>query len=82
MAKKGHTNNPAGRPSGIPNKLTMELRSALKAVIDAELERIPELLEGLEPRERLELVIKLLRFILPVPTPLSATHGEPMDFGL
>ncbi len=54
-----------GRKEGTPNRLTKELRTILKDVLYNELEKIEELLEFLEPKERLELVIKILLFILP-----------------
>ena len=47
-----------GRQKGTPNRLTKELRTILKDVLYYELEKIEELLESLEPKERLELVIK------------------------
>ena len=53
-----------GREKGTPNRLTKELRTILKDVLYNELERIEELLESLEPKERLELVIKILPFII------------------
>ena len=43
-----------GREKGTPNRLTKELRTILKDVLYNELERIEELLESLEPKERLE----------------------------
>ena len=53
-----------GRQKGTPNRLTKELRTILKDVLYNELEKIEELLESLEPKERLELVIKILPFII------------------
>jgi len=58
-------NKYGGRQKGTPNRLTKELRTILKDVLYNELERIEELLESLEPKERLELVVKLIPFILP-----------------
>ena len=43
-----------GREKGTPNRLIKELRTILKNVLYNELERIEELLESLEPKERLE----------------------------
>tara|TARA_B110000902_G_scaffold158453_1_gene181642 strand:+ start:177 stop:404 length:228 start_codon:yes stop_codon:yes gene_type:complete len=54
-----------GREKGTLNRLIKELRTILKNVLCNELERIEELLESLEPKERLEQVIKILPFILP-----------------
>jgi len=42
---------------GTPNRLTKELRTILKDVLYNELEKIEELLESLDPKERLEFVI-------------------------
>jgi hypothetical protein len=54
-----------GRGAGMPNKVTSELRKTLKGIIAAELEAVPSTLEGLPPKERLELLIKLLPFAMP-----------------
>ena len=42
-------------------------------------EKIEELLESLEPKERLELVIKILPFILPKVDKIGHTYNEPFD---
>jgi hypothetical protein len=54
-----------GRAAGTPNKVTSELRKTLKAIVAAELESLPVTLTELGPRERLDLVIKLLPFCMP-----------------
>ena len=51
----------------------------LKDVLYNELDRIEELLESLEPKERLELVIKLIPFILPKVDKIGHTYNEPFD---
>ena len=71
-----------GRQKGTPNRLTKELRTILKDVLYNELERIEELLESLEPKERLELVIKLMPFALPKVDKIGHTNNEPYDFNL
>ena len=57
-----------GRKSGTPNRLTREIRETLKGVIDYELSRLGETLEGLPPEKRLELIVKLP----PLACPLAA----------
>ena len=52
-----------GRKKGTPNKLTKELRSVLKEVIYNELENIEEQLNQLDPKQRVELVIKLMPYL-------------------
>jgi len=54
-----------GRAAGTPNRLTKELRTVLRDMIAAELDALPKTLEGLSPKERLDVVIKLLPFCLP-----------------
>ena len=62
---KGKTNNPNGRPAGSPNKITAEVRQSLQSALSGEIEKIGKLLESLEPKERLEIIVKLLQYILP-----------------
>lgn len=71
-----------GRSKGTPNKLTKELRSVLKGVVYNELETIQDKFEHLEPKERLELLIKLLPFVLPKVESASHTINEPIDWNL
>ena len=68
-----------GRQKGTPNRLTKELRTILKNVLYNELENIEQLLESLEPKERVELVIKLIPFILPKVNRIGHTYNEPFD---
>lgn len=54
-----------GRQKGTPNKLTKELQSVLKDVIYEEIKRLPERLDELDTKGRLELLVKLMSFIFP-----------------
>jgi hypothetical protein len=54
-----------GRTAGTENKTTKEIRAVLKEIINDELLNIESLLCKLQPKERLELVIKLMPFVLP-----------------
>ena len=63
-----------GRTSGTPNKITIELRKALKAVISTQLETLPETLAELQPKERIELIIKLLPFCMPKVNPIGGQY--------
>ena len=69
-----------GRKKGTPNKLTKELRSVLKEVIYNELENIEERLDQLEPKQRIELMIKLMPYVFPKVESVSHTTNEPIDF--
>ncbi len=63
-----------GRVAGTPNRITIELRKTLKAVVASELELLPGTLEQLPPKERLELLIKLLPFCMPKVNPIGGTY--------
>ena len=54
-----------GREAGTPNKLTQELKIILKDIVARELENLEENLKNLDPKERLEIVVKLLPFVMP-----------------
>ena len=69
-----------GRQKGTPNRMTKELRSVLKDVLYQELEQIQSHLDTLKPRERVELLIKLMPFVLPKVTSISHTNNEPLDW--
>jgi hypothetical protein len=63
-----------GRIAGTPNKVTSELRKTLKAIVASELESLPGTLGELPPRERLDLLIKLLPFCMPKVNQISGSY--------
>ena len=69
-----------GRQKGTPNRLTKELRAILKEALHKELKGIGERLEQLEPKERLEVLIKLMPFVFPRMNTTSHSMDEPVDF--
>mgnify|MGYP007071991249 CR=1 FL=1 len=71
-----------GRQKGTPNRLTKELRAVLKDVVFNELENIDARLKQLEPKQRIEIVIKLMPYILPKVEPASHKINEPLDWNL
>ena len=75
--KPGESGNINGRPPGSKNLITRDLREALKILISDELKKLPDLLGKLEPRDRVDLTIKLLSFVLPKLEKISPTFGEP-----
>ena len=61
--------------------ITQDLRSKLKAIFETEIEKIAELLETLEPKERLNLLCKIMPFVLPKVESIYHDLGEPDKFG-
>jgi len=57
--------------------LTRNLREILKEIIQKEIEMLPEQLNQLEPRDRLNLTIKLMPFVFPKVNSISHSTGEP-----
>ena len=74
-------NKYGGRTKGTPNKITSELRRTLKHIVDDELQILQNNIKELLPKERLELLIKLLPYVLPKVQTVNAKDGEPIDSG-
>ena len=73
-------NKYGGREKGTPNRITKELRSLLKDVLYEEIGALQERLDTLNPKERVELLIKLMPYALPKVTSVSHTTNEPLDY--
>jgi hypothetical protein len=63
--KKRLTNNPNGRPKGTPNKITGELRVRISEFLEKNFETIETDFEKLEPKERAQLYVKLIEYVIP-----------------
>ena len=74
-------NKYGGRQKGTPNRITKELRSLLKDVMYDEIGALQERLDALNPKERVELLMKLMPYALPKVTSISHTTNEPLDWG-
>ena len=71
-----------GRIKGVPNRLTKEMRSVLKDVIYNELDDVQNTLKSLKPKERLDVVLKLMPYVVPKVKTVSHTINEPFEFDL
>lgn len=60
-----HGKKTGGRAPGTPNKLTGYMSEALGTVLGGEIGQLPKFLAKLEPKDRLDVVVKLLEFALP-----------------
>lgn len=60
--------------------LTMGLRETLKTIMQKEIEKLPETLEALDPKERLNVVCKLMPYVFPKVETVHSKEGEPLQF--
>jgi len=65
----------AETPDEMP--LTRDLRQTLKAIVQKELEQLPSYLESLKPKEKLNIICKIMPFVLPKVESVQHTAGEP-----
>lgn len=67
MAANNTTFKPGegGRPKGVQNKTGKEVKEILSKILSDEIEAMPERLNQLSDKDRLDIVIKLLPYLLP-----------------
>ena len=63
--EKGQTNNPNGRPKGVANKLTTEFKGVVQQILSSNIKQVQQDIERLEPKERVDVFVKLLAYVLP-----------------
>ena len=59
--------------------LTKDLRSILKAFFESELQEVPNLLNQLEPNDRLNFIIKMMPYVFPKVESVHLKEGEPFS---
>lgn len=60
--------------------ITKDLRNQLKELVKAELDKLPDTLENIESKERLDILLKLMPFVLPKVKGVNHSLGEPDEF--
>ena len=56
---------------------TRDLRDTLKSIMEKEIKKLPGALESLEPKERLNLMCKLMPYVFPKVQAVHPKEGEP-----
>lgn len=70
-----------GRPSGSPNKVTAEVRKAFATLIERNIKTMQKDLDSLKPKERLEIIIALAKYVVPTIRAIEITSdGDPFAF--
>lgn len=57
--------------------LTNDLRDKLKNIMQKEIEKLPKTLEALEPKERINVICKLMPYVFPKVEAVHPKEGEP-----
>jgi hypothetical protein len=65
-----------GRVAGTPNRTTKETKELLQKIVTKEIDNLGELLEKLEPLERVNSIAKLLPYIVPKQSEVSLNEYE------
>ena len=62
-----------GRQKGTPNKITASVKEWLSTLIDKNRKQIEKDIKQLEPKERLQMLEKLMQYVVPKQQAVSAT---------
>ncbi|MFP5041907.1 hypothetical protein [Parasediminibacterium sp. JCM 36343] len=79
--KQGESGNKTGRPKGKPNKVTGNLREWINKFINNNREQMEADFKALEPKDRIVMFEKLLKYTLPTlqATSLTADFAKMTD---
>lgn len=87
MSVKGKTNNPNGRPKGVPNKATSKFKEALNRLLEDNSENLKIWLETIaseSPKDAVDLILKFAEYAHPklarVDNRLIDSEGRDRDF--
>ena len=73
MARKKGTFKTGGREPGTQNKVTRDLKNWIQAMIDGNRVQLEADLKALEPRERWNIIEKLMQYTIPKMQNVQAT---------
>lgn len=75
-----YNNEIANRKPEYNKPLTRDVRDTLKELMQKELEQLPETLKELDPVQRLNVLCKLMPYVLPKTESVRHNFGEPDEF--
>lgn len=65
MARKKGTIKTGGREPGTPNRITGDLRAKIQSILNDNIDRVQDDLNSLDAKDRLQVLEKLLSYVLP-----------------
>jgi len=72
--------NKSGRPKGVPNKTTDQLRGMFQTFLEANIDTLQNDFDMLEPKDRLLFIERIAKLILPAPmNELQKLSDEQLD---
>jgi hypothetical protein len=77
--KPGQSGNPAGRPKGVKNKVTTDIRRAFERLVEGKLDELSDWLRIVgneDPEKALKLIISLAEFTVPKLSRTEVTGEE------
>lgn len=78
MSFKGTRQN--GRTPGSQNKATKEIRERFKNLLDDNMEQIVLDLKALEPKDRINALLQLAKYVIPQMRSVEVTEKENRNF--
>lgn len=58
------------------------LRESLKELMQREIDNLPDLLDQMEPKERINVICRLMPFVFPKLEAINANDGEPISWDM
>lgn len=80
--KKGESGNANGRPKGARGKLRTNVREFIKDIIDENREKFNTDLKNLAAKDRVDVMVKLMGFVVPKPQSIVVQDMTPTDTGM
>jgi chemotaxis regulatin CheY-phosphate phosphatase CheZ len=77
--KKGQTGNPNGRPKGVPNKVTRELRVSIKNFLEQNFEEVTDIWKTLEAKDKLSFYRDMLKYVVPALQAVEEKEAMPKE---